>query len=113
MALAIIGGNHIIGFFIILGTWSIDVPRPWANKPFQPFALKLITAKPIIWAEQPTVAAPAARPDRDRIIERAAELIGRVNIIPINTETAIPIKNGCSSVDTRINSPRLAIAIAR
>ena len=92
IALATIGGIQIIGFLIIFGTWSIDVPNPWAKSPFHLFALKLITAKPTIWAAHPTVEAPAAIPDRPSIIDNAAELIGNVNIIPIITETAIPIK---------------------
>ena len=48
-------------------------------------------------------------PDRPNIIDNAAELIGNVNIIPIITETAIPIKNGCNSVASLINVPRIFI----
>ncbi len=48
IALATIGGIHIIGFFIIFEICNIEVPIPCANSPFQPLTLKLITAKPII-----------------------------------------------------------------
>ena len=55
--------------------------------------------------QQPIVAAPAASPDRLRITPIAAELIGSVRIIPINTDTTIPIKNGCCSVPQLISDP--------
>ena len=54
--------------------------------------------------QHPIVAAPAASPERFKIIPRAAELIGSVRIIPISTETTIPMINGCCSV------PQLMIA---
>lgn len=59
------------------------------------FSLKLETAKPIIFAQHPTVAAPAASPLKFNIIANAAELIGSVSTIPIITETNIPIIIGC------------------
>ena len=61
--------------------------------------------------QHPTVAAPAARPDRFKITPRAAELMGNVRIIPINTDTTIPIKNGCCSVPQLIRLPRLVIIL--
>ena len=105
MALVMIGGSQIYGFLTILGTCNIDVPIPCANRPPIPFSRKLAVANPIICAQHPIVAAPAAIPERFKIIPSAAELIGRVNAIPINTETTIPIKNGCCSVPHRIISP--------
>ena len=42
---------------------------PWAKRPPQPFSLRLMTAKPTIWAQQPAVAAPPARPSRDSMIQ--------------------------------------------
>lgn len=105
MALVMIGGSQINGFLTILGTCNIDVPIPCANRPPIPFSRKLAVANPIICAQHPIVAAPAAIPERFKIIPSAAELIGRVNAIPINTETTIPIKNGCCSVPHRIISP--------
>ena len=40
-----------------------------------------------------------------RITPKAAELIGNVRIIPIKTETTIPIRNGCCSVPQLIKEP--------
>jgi hypothetical protein len=73
------------------------------------FSLKLATANPIMFAQHPTVAAPAASPLKFKIIESAAELIGNVKIIPIITETNIPIIIGCLSTDQLINSPNKSI----
>ena len=89
----------------MFGTCSIDVPIPCAKSPPIPFSRKLAVANPIICAQHPTVAAPAAIPDRFRITPNAAELIGSVSAIPIRTDTMIPIKNGCCSVPQRIISP--------
>src|SRR3712207_2480114 len=36
IALATIGGIHMTGFFIIFGTYNIDVPKPLARAPFNP-----------------------------------------------------------------------------
>ena len=58
------------------------------------FSLKLATAKPTIWVEHPMVAAPAGRPESPKIIDKAAELMGRVRAIPITTDITMPIKNG-------------------
>ena len=58
-----------------------------------------------MFAQQPTVAAPAAMPFRPRIIPSAAELIGRVRIIPINTDTTIPIRKGACTVPQLIRPP--------
>ena len=108
-ALVRIGGIQISGFLTMFGTWSIDVPIPWAIKPPTLFSLKLATANPIIWALHPTAAAPAAIPERFNITPSAAELIGRVSAIPIRTDTTIPIKNGCCSVPQLINAPSAVI----
>ena len=68
-------------------------------------SFQLITAKPIICAQHPAVAAPPAKPLKPRIIAIAAELIGKVKIIPIVTLKTIPIQKGCNSVAFRIPSP--------
>ena len=94
MALATIGGIQIRGFFTIFGICSILVPKPKLNKPAQRFSLKLITAKPTICAQHPTVAAPAAIPLNDKAIAIAALDTGKVSKIPINTDTSMPIKIG-------------------
>ena len=39
-----------------------DKGNPWLTKPPHPFSRKLMTAKPTICAQQPTTAAPPARP---------------------------------------------------
>ena len=39
IALEIIAGSQITGFFIILGIWSIDVPTPCASNPPNLFSL--------------------------------------------------------------------------
>ena len=61
--------------------------------------------------QQPIVAAPAASPDKFKIIPIAAELIGNVKNIPISTDTTIPIINGCCSVPQFTNIPRLFIKL--
>ena len=98
MADASVGGSQISGRFIMFGICSMEVPMPWAKSPPTPLSLKLVTAKPIIWQQHPTVAAPAATPFKPRIIPSAAELIGKVSTIPMITETTIPIRIGCCSV---------------
>ena len=75
IALVMIVGSQINGFRTILGTCSIEVPIPCAKSPPIPFSRKLAAANPIICAQHPTVAAPAAIPDRFRITPKAAELI--------------------------------------
>ena len=97
IALARVAGTQIIGFFTILGICSIEVPTPCATNPLHLFSRKDATAKPTIWQQHPTVAAPAAKPLKFNATPIAAELIGRVKIIPIKTDTTIPIKNGCCS----------------
>lgn len=62
-----------------------------------------------MFAQHPTVAAPAASPLKFKIIESAAELIGNVSIIPIITDTNIPIIIGCLSTDQLINCPNKII----
>ena len=64
IALVMIVGSHINGFRTMFGTCSIDVPIPCAKSPPIPFSRKLAVANPIICAQHPTVAAPAAIPDR-------------------------------------------------
>jgi hypothetical protein len=73
-------------------------PEPLGKSPFRRLSRKLMTANPTIWAAQPAVAAPAAIPERPRMIPIAAELIGRVRKSPIATLITIPIQNGCNSV---------------
>ena len=55
MAEAKVGAIQIRGFLMMLGTCSMEVPRPWATKPPHLFSRKLMTAKPTIWAQQPDV----------------------------------------------------------
>ena len=62
-----------------------------------------------MFAQHPTVAAPAAIPERSRIIPSAAELMGSVKIIPINTDTIIPIKKGACCVPAFTRLPRNAM----
>ena len=83
----------------------MEVPIPCAIRPPNLFSRKLATANPIILQQHPTVAAPAARPDRFRMMPSAAELIGRVRIIPMRTDTMIPIRNGCCSVPQLMSDP--------
>ena len=82
----------------MLPIWSMEVPSPWASKPPQPFSRKLKTANPIIWEQQPAVAAPPARPSSASIIQIAALLIGSVKAIPMRPDTRIPMIKGCISV---------------
>ena len=110
-ALATIGGIQIFGFLTILGICSMLVPKPWLSSPAQRFSLKLITAKPTICAQQPTVAAPAAKPLSDRAMAIAALEIGKVRIMPINTATTIPISKGCNSTAHIISAP-ISVIIA-
>ncbi len=101
----IITGISIIGFFRIFDICSIDVPNPCEINPPQPLSLKLATAKPIMCAEHPTVAAPAASPPRDSEMAMAALLIGSVRSIPIVKDSMIPIQNGWRVVALFIPSP--------
>ena len=48
---------------MMLGICNIDVPKPCEMSPPIPLSLKLMIAKPIICAQQPAVAAPAAAQD--------------------------------------------------
>lgn len=59
-----------------------------------PFSLKDITAKPIIWAQQPATAAPPASPVSPNAAHIAAEDIGNVSAAPTRTDTTIPIRKG-------------------
>ena len=65
-----------------------------------------MTAKPIICAQQPAVAAPAAKPDSPSIMQSAALEIGAVRASPTITEITIPNANGCHSVAVIITLPR-------
>ena len=103
IAAARVGGSQMRGFLTILPICSMEVPSPCATRPPQPFSAKLMTAKPIIWAQQPAVAAPPARPVRLRVKQMAAELMGRVRTIPTSTETRIPIQKGWSWVACSIS----------
>ena len=106
MAAVKVGGIQVRGFFIMLGICSIDVPIPCDTSPPQRFSLNDITANPTIWAQHPTVAAPAARPSIPSMTHMATELIGRVKAQPTRTDTAIPIMNGLSNVALFMTSPR-------
>ena len=64
-----------------------------------------MTAKPIICAQQPAVAAPAAKPPIPMDMQSAAELIGSVRRQPTETETKTPIIKGLSMVARLITSP--------
>ena len=92
MALVMIGGSQINGFLTILGTCNIDVPIPCANRPPIPFSRKLAVANPIICAQHPIVAAPAAIPERFKIIPSAAELIGELTPYPSIQKQQFPSK---------------------
>ena len=78
---------------------------PWDTSPPQRFSGKEITAKPIIWAQQPATAAPPARPVSPRAAQMAAEDMGSVSAMPTSTETTMPIRKGCSSVAHLMRSP--------
>lgn len=106
MAAVRVGAIQIAGFFMMLPIWSIDVPKPCEMSPPIPLSLKLMIAKPIICAQQPAVAAPAASPSIPSITQMATELMGRVRAQPTMTETVIPIQNGLSLVALFTTSPR-------
>src|SRR5699024_10826403 len=91
IAPAIVGGIMIKGFLIMFATCNIDVPTHKAINPPIPFSLQLIEAKPIISAEHPNAAAPAAKPSKDNIKAIATHEIGAVNDQPIKTATSTPI----------------------
>ena len=98
MAEARMGGIQILGFLTMLGICSMLVPTPWATRPPQRFSLKLMTAKPIICAQQPATAAPPARPARPKPAQMAAEEMGSVRAMPMRTATRTPMIKGFSSV---------------
>ena len=106
IAPARVGGTSIYGFLIIFDICSIEVPTPCATRPPTPLSRKLMTAKPIICAQQPAVAAPAAKPDSPSIMQSAALEIGAVRASPTITEITIPNANGCHSVAVIITLPR-------
>ena len=74
---------------MMLGTWSMEVPSPWLRRPPTPFSRREMTAKPIIWAQHPAAAAPAARPLRSIMIHKAAELMGKVSTMPTTIQMCI------------------------
>ena len=110
MAEARVGGIQMRGLRTILGTCSMEVPSPWDTRPPQPFSLKDITAKPIIWAQHPATAAPPANPTRPKEAQMAAEEMGRVRATPTITETRIPMAKGCRSVAHMMRSPTFMAA---
>ena len=110
IAEASVGGTQMRGCRTILGTWSMDVPTPWARRPDQRFSRNEATAKPTICVAQPTVAAPAAMPDRSRMMPRAAEEIGSVRTMPMMTATMTPMSMGWRSVPQLTRPPRAAMA---
>ena len=111
IAEAAVGAIQMRGLRTILGIWSMDVPKPCATRPPQPFSRKLITAKPTIWAQQPATAAPPARPTKPKEAQMAAEEMGSVSAMPMVTETSTPIKKGWRSVAHMMKLPT-AIAAA-
>src|SRR5699024_3045782 len=108
---ATVGGIIINGFLIMLATCNIDVRKPCANSPPMPLSRYLETAKPIICAEQPTAAAPAANPANESMRAIATLEIGAVNAHPIKTATRIPIINAYCSVDQLIICPNHTIIV--
>ena len=110
MAAAKVGGIQMRGFFTMLPIWSIEVPKPCARRPPQRFSRKLNTAKPIICAQQPAVAAPPAMPPSPMARQMAAELMGRVSTAPMTTDTMMPIRKGCISVAFSMNTPKAVIS---
>ena len=70
-----------------------------------------MTANPIMLAQQPTVAAPAARPSSPSIMQIAALLIGRVSVIPTTTETTAPMTSGCIFVAFTMIAPSAVIML--
>ena len=82
MAEEMMGGTKRTGFLKTLGICSMEVPSPCATKPPQRFSRKLMAAKPIIWQQQPTTAAPAATPERPMEMPMAADEMGRVSATP-------------------------------
>ena len=111
MADASVGGIHTRGLRTMLPICSMLVPIPWAARPPQRFSGKLITAKPIICAQQPATAAPPASPVSPRAAQIAAEEMGSVSATPMTTETMIPMKKGCSSVAHMMACPTAEAAL--
>ena len=103
IALTIIGGTQITGFFTIFLNCNILVPIAIAIT--SPISLSSIdiTANPIICPQQPANAAPAAKPFNPNITPIAALDIGAVNAIPIKTATTIDISIGCILTPPLIN----------
>ena len=64
-----------------------------------------MTAKPIIWAQQPATAAPPARPVRPSAAQMAAEEMGSVSATPTITDTRMPMTSGACSVAHMIRVP--------
>ena len=108
---ASVGASQMRGFLIMFGTCSMEVPMPCAKKPPQPLSRKLMTAKPIICAQQPATAAPPARPVKPSAAQMAALEIGSVNATPTMTETRMPMRNGCWVVAHMIRLPTLEAAV--
>ena len=111
MAEVRIGAIQMRGFFTIFPICSMDVPIPWETSPPHLFSRKDITAKPTICAQQPATAAPPASPVRPSAAQIAADEIGSVSAIPTNTETRIPIRNGCRLVAHIIIFPTFIAAL--
>ena len=88
----------------------MEVPIPWETRPPTPFSLKLINAKPTIWAQHPATAAPPASPVRPKAAQIAAEEIGRVSAIPTITDTSMPMMKGCCPVAHMMRFPVLRAA---
>ena len=97
MAEVRMAGIQMRGLRTMLPICSIEVPRPCDTRPPQPFSLKLITAKPTIWAQHPATAAPPAKPVRPSAAQMAAEEMGNVRKMPTATDTTMPMAKGCRS----------------
>ena len=92
------GGSHSLGFLTRLGSCIMLVPRPQASAVPMPLSLWLMTAKPIIWAAQPTVAAPAPRPLSPKLMAMAALDTGKVSSTPMTTATIMLMMMGLSPI---------------
>ena len=120
-AAAKVGATQMIGFFTIFPIWSIEVPRPCDTTPPHPFSRKLTVAKPTICAQHPATQAPPAKrkpsevpfakatskAEAEKIMAQMAALeMGRVKMIPMTTETTIPMRSGWKVVAQEMKSPR-------
>ena len=80
MAEAKVGGSRIQGLRTILGTCSMEVPKPWAIKPLTVF--RKLRQQTNHLRRTTYSSAPAAKPDRSIIIAKAALEMGAVSTNP-------------------------------